>query len=88
MVYVATMIYVQNMGLKLIIDSDTAKAIIYSLDMPTMLVLIIFAGLCFRQELTKPKYNIPKKNRWMIDAILSCIGVAAMGILLLIKYVM
>ena len=84
--YVATIIYVQNMGLKLIIDDDTMKAVIYSLDVPTMLVLVIFSGLSFRHELTKPKYNVPKKNHWMIDAILSCLGIAAMGALLVIKY--
>lgn len=85
--YVSTIIYVQNMGLKLMIDNDTMKAILYSLDVPTMLVLIIFSGLSFRHELTKPKYNIPKKNHWMIDAILSCIGIIAMIVLLVIKYV-
>ena len=84
--YVTTIILVQNMGLKQLIDSDTVKAVVYSLDVPTMLVLVIFAGLSFRQELTKPRYNVPKKNQWMIDAALWSFGTIAIASLLIIKY--
>lgn len=86
--YVSTMLLVQNMGLKLLLDSDTAKAILFSLDVPTMLVLIIFGSLTVRQELTKPKYNLPKKNQWVIDAALSGICILVMGSLLVIKYLL
>jgi hypothetical protein len=84
--YVSTILLVQNMGLKLLLDSDTVKAIIFSLDVPTMLVLVIFAGLSFRQELTKPKYNIPKKSAWIIDAAVAVLGIILFGALLVIKY--
>jgi hypothetical protein len=84
--YVSTILLVQNMGLKLLLDSDTAKAIIFSLDVPTMLVLVIFAGLSFRQEFTKPKYNIPKKSSWIIDAAMTILGITFFGALLVIKY--
>lgn len=84
--YVTAIIMVQNLGLKQLMDSETVKTVIYSLDVPTMLVLVIFAGLSFRQELTKPRYNVPKKNRWVIDAALWSFGLIAMGVLLTIKY--
>ena len=87
-VYVAAILLVQNLGTKLLMNGDTAKTLLASLDVPTMLVLVVYAGLSFRQELTKPKYNIPKKSRWLIDTTLSGMGVAAFGALLIIKYVL
>jgi len=86
--YVTAIIMVQNLGLKQLMDSETVKAVVYSLDVPTMLVLVIFAGLSFRQELTKPRYNVPKKNRWVIDATLWGFGIVSMAALLIIKYFM
>jgi len=85
-IYVVVIILVQNLSLKELIDGETAKVLVYSLDVPTMLVLVVYAGLSFKQELAKPKYKIPKKNRWMIDAVLSCIGIIIFGTLLIIKY--
>ena len=84
--YVTAILLVQNLGLKQLMDSETVTAVVYSLDVPTMLVLVIFGGLSFRQELTKPRYNVPKKNRWVIDAALWGFGLVAIAAVLTIKY--
>ena len=87
-VYVTLIIVVENLGDKQIIDVETVKTFFFSLDLPTMLVLVVFAGLSCRQELTKPKYNIPKKYHKSIDASMVLIGIALMAVLLTIKYLM
>lgn len=85
-VYVLTIILVQNMADKKMIDQDIAAVIQKTMDVPTMLVLVIFAGLSLRNEISKPRYNVFQKNRRLIDGSIVFSGCAIMAILLLIKY--
>lgn len=85
-VYVLTIILVQNMADKKMMDQDIAGVIQKTLDVPTMLVLVIFSGLSLRNEISKPKYNVFQKNRRLIDGSIVFSGCVIIGVLLLIKY--
>lgn len=86
LVYVIVVIMVQSLGARDIVDEDTVKVVQAALDVPTMLVLVVYAGLTIRQELFKPKYNVQVKKRPLVDLCLIITGAAMLATLLLIKY--
>lgn len=86
LIYVVVAIMVQALGIRGSIDAETVTLIQSWLDVPTMLVLVIYAGLTIRQEIFKPKYNWPAKKRPQVDWALSILGIAILATLLIVKY--
>jgi hypothetical protein len=85
-VYVSVSILVLELGDRNIVDAVTVKAVQGTLDLPTMLALVIYAGLTARLELFKPKYNLKRKQRPLIDGALIVSGIAVIVLITLLKY--
>lgn len=85
-VYVSVAILIQEMAARDMIDTALEESIQGALDLPTMLVLIVFAGMSARLELFKPKYKIHMKKRPLIDVFIIIAGVVIMASFMLIKY--
>jgi hypothetical protein len=88
LIYVTLAIIVQDLGMKSVLDSDTVKAVMSTVDLPTILVLVIYAGLTIRQEVSKPKHNLLQKSRRWIDGGIILGGIVLVGTVLYIKYLM
>ena len=84
--YVSAAILIQEMGARAIVDASTVQVLQSTLDVPTMLVLVIYAGLTIRLELFKSKYKVPIRRRPLIDRALLVLGVAIIAGFALIKY--
>ncbi len=84
--YVAVSILVQELGAGNFVDAVTVKAVQGTLDLPTMLALVIYAGLTARLELFKPKYNLKRKQRPLIDGALIVSGIMIIALTVMLKY--
>jgi hypothetical protein len=84
--YVSASILVLELGGRNIVDAATVQAVQATLDMPTMLALVVFAGLTARLELFKPKYNLKRKQRPLIDGALIVSGIAVITLMIMLKY--
>jgi hypothetical protein len=84
--YVSASILVLELGGRNIVDAATVQAVQATLDMPTMLALVVFAGLTARLELFKPKYNLKRKQRPLIDGALIVSGIAVITFMIMLKY--
>jgi len=84
--YVSVSILVLELGVQNILDAATVRAVQATLDMPTMLALVVYAGLTARLELFKPKYNLKRKQRSLIDWALIVSGIAVIALMVALKY--
>ena len=84
--YVSVSILVLELGAQSILDAATVQVVQATLDMPTMLALVVYAGLTARLELFKPKYNLKRKQRPLIDGALIVTGIAVIALMVALKY--
>jgi hypothetical protein len=84
--YVFGMILVIELGTKDMVDADTVKAVQSTLDVPTLLALVVFSGISIRLELFKPKYRLPIRKRPLYDGLLVTVGLVITLSMLLLKY--
>ncbi|OPY26219.1 MAG: hypothetical protein A4E28_02678 [Methanocella sp. PtaU1.Bin125] len=84
--YVFVSILVLELGARSMIDAATVGAVQTTLDMPTMLALVVYAGLTIRLELFKPKYNLKRNQRPLIDGALIVTSVAVIALMIMLKY--
>jgi hypothetical protein len=84
--YVSGMILVLELGAKGLVDADTVHAVQTTLDLPTFIALVVFAGLSIRLELFKPKYKLPAKKRPLYDRLLLIAGSLIIGSMMFLKY--
>ena len=84
--YVSVAVLVQELGSQNILDAATVDGVQATIDVPTMLALVIFTGLTVRLELFKPRYKLKRKQRPVVDAILIVACVAIIVALMLLKY--
>ena len=84
--YVFVSILVLELGARSMIDAVTVRAVQATLDMPTMLALVVYAGLTIRLELFKPKYNLKRNQRPLIDWALIVTGIAVIALMIALKY--
>jgi hypothetical protein len=81
------MILVIELGAKNIVDADTVQAVQSTLDVPTLLAMVVFSGLSIRLELFKPKYRLPLRKRPLYDGLLTVAGISIIAAILILKYV-
>lgn len=84
--YVFVSILVLELGARSMIDVATVGAVQTTLDMPTMLALVVYAGLTIRLELFKPKYNLKRNQRPLIDGALIVTAMAVIALMIALKY--
>jgi hypothetical protein len=84
--YVFGMILVMELGAKDILDAGTVETVQTTLDVPTLLALVVFSGLSLRLELFKPKYKLPMKKRPLYDVLLMVAGLVITVSVLFLKY--
>jgi uncharacterized membrane protein len=84
--YVSVSILVLELGAQSIVDAATVQTVQATLDMPTMLALVVYAGLTARLELFKPKYNLKRKQRPFVDAAIAVAGISVVGLVVALKF--